>query len=249
MRRAVGVLAAILFFACIDLTTDPDEIVAIEFSELPWPAIVAGDTLRDSTGAAAPLSARLFDADGDLVTGPVEFLVQRGGVRVVNGVYLVADDTATESVGVIASTSGVQSVVRQIEIVAAPDSLAPDPVTPFEWVVPDDPALNTSQPLAARVLSDAAEGVRSWIVTFELAVDDRIISPTDTAQLYLVAENGRVSYVDTTDVVGRASRRLRLKVTPGFLPPDSAVITARASYLGVPLKGSPVRLVLPLSPR
>ncbi|HEX6315439.1 MAG TPA: hypothetical protein VFZ73_11295, partial [Gemmatimonadaceae bacterium] len=163
MRRAGGVIAAILLCAaCIDLTTDPDEIVAIEFSELPWPAVVAGDTLRDATGAAAPLTARLFDADGDVVTGPVEFLVDRGGVRVINGVFLVADDTATESAGLIASTSGIQSVVRQIEIVAAPDSLAADPVTPLEWVVPDDPVLNTSQPLSARVLSSAAEGVRAW---------------------------------------------------------------------------------------
>jgi hypothetical protein len=242
-------MVAVLFFAaCIDLTTDPDEIVAIEFSELPWPAVVAGDTLRDATGAAAPLTAKLFDADGDLVTGPVEFLVQRGGVRVVNGVYLVADDTATESVGLIASTSGIQSVVRQIEIVAAPDSLAADPVTPFEWVVPDDPSLNTSQPLSARVLSAAVEGVRAWVVTFELEVEGLVVPPTDTSQIYLVADNGRVSYVDTTDAFGRASRRLRLKVPPGSSPPDSAVITLRASYLGLPLKGSPVRLVLPMSP-
>jgi hypothetical protein len=240
---------AVLCAACIDLTTDPDEIVAIEFVELPWPSVVAGDTLRDASGTVAPLVARLFDADGDVVTGTVEFLPQQSFVQVVGGGLLVADDTATGTAGIIASTSGIQSVPRQIEIVAAPDSMAADGViAPLQWVVPDDPSLNTSQPLAVRVLSEPDVGVRSWIVTFQLEVEGLQIAPSDTTQIFLVGDNGRPSYADTTDASGRASRRVRLKVAPGLVPPDSAVVTVNAAYKGLPLAGSPVRLVLPLSP-
>jgi hypothetical protein len=246
----VGILVAFCVSACIDLSTDPDEISAIEFVELPWPSIVAGDTLRDANGVAVPLAARLFDGDGDIVSGPVEFLPQRTTLRIVNGDRLVADDTATGSVGLIASTTGIQSVVRQVEIVQAPASLVADgTIIPLEWVVPDDPNLNTSQPLTARILSATGASVRSWIVTFQLEAGGRVIPQNDTTQIFLIGDNGRPSYVDTTDVSGRVARRVRLRIAPGLTPPDSAVITVRASYRGLPLTGSPVTLVLPLGAR
>jgi hypothetical protein len=250
LREWSGVITATLVaVACIDLSVDPDEIVAIELGEFAWPSIVAGDTLRDATGAIAPLVARLFDGEGDVVTGSVEFLVERPGLRVVAGDRLVADDTASGTVGIIASTEGVQSVVRQIEIVTAPRALVADGViTPLRWVVPDNPASNTSQPLGARVIAGPDTGVRSWIVTFQLEAGGRIIPQTDTTQIFLVGDTGRPSYVDTTDAGGRASRRVRLRIAAGLVAPDSAVVTIRASYKGQPLNGSPVRLVLPISP-
>lgn len=249
MKRRLARVAAVAMVAaaCIDLSTDPDEIVAIEFQELPWPSIVAGDTLRGASGAVVPLTVRLLGGDGDVVTGPVEFLTQQSFVRVTSGGLLIADDTATGRAGIIASTTGIQSVVRQIDIVAAPASMAANgAVTTLAWVVPDDPAINTSQPLAVRVLSASNAGVPAWIVTFQLEAGGRQIAVSDTSQIYLVGDNGRPSYADTTDQTGAASRRVRLRVAPGFVPPDSAVITVRAAYKGVPLIGSPVRLVLPL---
>jgi len=251
LKRGWGgaVAAIIVVAACIDLSTDPDEIVAIEFVDLPWPSVVAGDTLRDASGAVTPLVARLFDADGDVVTGPVEFLTQQASIHVIAGDLLVADDTATGIAGIFASTTGIQSTVREIEIVAAPDTIAADGViTPLQWVVPDDPSVNLSQPLSVRVVSASGLGVPAWVVTFQLEAGGRVIPPADTTQLFLVAENGRPSYADTTDASGRASRRLRLKIVPGLVPPDSAVITVIASYRGAPLTGAPVRLVLPLGP-
>ena len=56
MGRVVAAIAVAT--ACIDLSTDPDEIVAIEFQDFPWPSIVAGDTLRDASGAVVPLTVR-----------------------------------------------------------------------------------------------------------------------------------------------------------------------------------------------
>ncbi|NUQ11805.1 MAG: hypothetical protein HUU26_05665 [Gemmatimonadaceae bacterium] len=251
-RRWLAMAALLAGAGCLDLSTDPDEIVAIEFNELPWPSIVAGDTLRDSTGAVATLGARLLDGDGDEVTGPVEFLSQDADVRVLADGRVVADDTASGTARLLASTAGLQSIVRQLEIVAAPDSADPDGTpTPLAWVAPDDPALNVSVPLGLRVLDtsgDTPAGVRGWIVTFDLQVDGQGSSRTDTTRAYLVNDAGRVSYADTTDASGRATRRLRLRVAPGFSPPDSAVILVRASYRGVSLTGAPVRWVLPIRP-
>ena len=244
----VVVAATIVVAACLDYSTDPDEVVAIAFEPLPWPSVVAGDTLRDSSGTAAPLVARLFNGDGEEITGPVEFFTQQPTIEVVSGDFLVADTAATGTAGVFASAIGVQSVAQQVEIVEAPDSMQGGPVLPLEWVVPDDPATNTSQPLAARVLSAANVGVRSWIVRFQLEIGGRVIPETDTTQAFLMGDNGRPSYVDTTDASGTASRRMRLRIEPGLVPPDSAVITVSASYRGVPLNGSPVRLVLPVRP-
>ena len=75
-----------------------------------------------------------------------------------------------------------------------------------------------------------------------------MIPETDTSQVFLMGDNGRPSYVDTTDFSGRVSRRMRLKVLPGLIPPDSAIITVTALHRGAPLTGSPVRLVLPVRP-
>jgi hypothetical protein len=253
IRSSWAFPATLVMCACIDLSTNPDEIVAIEFSVLPWPSIVAGDTLRDASGTVAPLVARLFDGGGDLVEGPVEFLVEQPSLRVVNGNLLVAEATATGRVGVFASTTGIQSTAVQVEVVPRPDSIAPEGViVPLEWVVPDDPGLNTSVPISVRVLSNATPmpaPVRSWIVQYQLEADGRVIPANDTAQIWLASENGRPSYADTTDASGTASRRVRLRVAPGLVPPDSAVITVSASYKGMPLLRSPLVLVLPLVAR
>ncbi len=246
-----GVVVAATFVAaaCFDLSTNPDEIVAIEFVEFPWPSVVAGDTLRDATGAVAPLRARLFGGDGDEVTGTVDFLIQQGAVGVVGGNLLVADDTATGKAGLFASTIGVQSIVRQIEIVAAPDSMAADgTIVPIQWVVPDNPQINVSQPLGARVFSATGVGVRAWVVTFQLEAGGRVIPESDTTQIFLIGDTGRPSYADTTDLQGKVARRVRLRVAPGLVPPDSAVITMSAAYRGTQLTSSPVRVVLPLRP-
>lgn len=251
MRKWSGVVVAatIVVAACLDYSTDPDEVVAIAFDPLPWPSVVAGDTLRDASGAAAKLVAHLFNGDGEEITGPVEFFTQKPTIEVVSGDFLVATAGASGNAGVFASAIGVQSVAQQVEIVDAPDLITADgSVTPLEWVVPDDPARNTSQPLSVRVLSNKPSSVRSWIVRFQLEVGGRVIPESDTTQAFLIAENQRPSYVDTTDVSGRASRNMRLKIAPGLVPPDSAIITVSASFKGAPLRGSPVRLVLPVRP-
>ena len=249
LRGLLAFAAVAIAAACVDLSTDLDAVAAIEFGELAWPSIVAGDTLRDSTGAAARLRARLYDGNGDEVTAEVEFISQDKDVRVVDGSLVVADDKASGTARLLASTSGIQSIVRQLEVVAAPESLAAEgTVSPLSWVVPDDPALNTSVALGVRVLDGAGQGVRSWVVTFELNIRGQVVARSDTSHVFLVNEAGRPSYADTTDTQGIASRKVRLRIAAGLVAPDSAVVTVRASHRGTALRGSAIRLVLPIRP-
>ena len=65
-RRIVAPLAVVLAAvagSCTEIGTNPATVTALEFDSLPYPAVVTGDTLRDSLGNAAPLSATAFNVN------------------------------------------------------------------------------------------------------------------------------------------------------------------------------------------
>ena len=254
MRRVAVAALAFGLAACITLSTDPHEIVAIEFAPLPWPSVVAGDTLRDASGQATPLIARLFDASGDEVTGQtLDFISRDTTVTIGSGNFLVAHSSAiTGTARLLASSVGLQSGVRQVELVPRPDSLAASgTIDTLRLLLPDSPTQNISAPLSAKVISienGTASPVRAWIVGFTLSYRGTTVAPGDTTSAYLVDDAGRPSYADTADVQGTVSRKVRFK-TSGAIPAlDSVIVVATASYRGHALAGSPLRLVLPIKP-
>lgn len=256
-RRALFALFAAVAAgaACVDLSTDPDEIVAIEFRPFAWPSIVAGDTLRDSLGQVTPLEARLFDASGAEVDAEVEFFSRDTLSAVTDADLLVARAAADGTTQLLASGAGIQSSVRRLEVVPRPDSLAPEgTIDTLRWVIPDSPAQNTSGLLRVKLFSRAstpAKGVRSWIVTWSLAFEGQPVAPGDTTRLWLVGETGLASTVDTTDAQGVSARRVRVRVSGGLGlgALDSAVVLVEAKERGASVARSPVRLVLPIKPR
>lgn len=239
--------------ACIDLSTDPDEVVAIEFLEPAWPSVVAGDTLRDAQGQVTPLQALLFDASGDMVSGiPVTFLARDELVRVTDAGLVIGVDTADGQSELVASAPGLQSNVRRLEVVPSPDSIdAGQPVDTLRWVVPDVPSTNTSPNLSARVLhfgDPDTTGVRAWIVHYRLEFNGQVVPPGDTSLVFLVGATGRPQSADTTDANGGVALRVRVRPGPGLGALDSAVVTVEAQYRGLPLPGGPIRIVVPLVP-
>jgi hypothetical protein len=246
------VLVLLSLSACIDWSVDPDEIVAIEFPEPPYPSVVAGDTLRDSTGAVAPLTATFFDGAGNPVPGtPVEFLTRDTTVRIV-GDLVVGTPKNDGTARLIASGAGIQSIVRQIQVVPySPRSLlAQGTVDTLRLSLLGTLEENTSGPISARVAdSSGTNGIRSWIVSFTLQYHGVVVPAGDTTAVWLVNDAGRPSQVDTTDTQGIAARRVRYRVGTTVPPVDSAIVIARASYRGAPLAGSPVQRVLPIRPK
>jgi hypothetical protein len=248
----LGFLLAAALLGCIDLSTDPDEIVAIEFPLLPAPAMVAGDTLRDTMGAVFPLVARLFDASGNEVAGtPVEFLSRDTTVTIVGGNLVVGDSAADGIARLIASAAGLQSIVRQLEVVPeAPDTLREQgAVDTLRINLLGTSQENTSGAIGVQVLDSTGTGVRKWLVSFTLTYQGAVVPPGDTTRVWLVNDAGLPSRVDTTDAQGVASRKVRYRVGTVVPPVDSAIVTAGASYRGAPLAGSPVQRVLPIRPK
>lgn len=246
----------VLTSGCVDLTTNSAEIAAIEFGELPFPAVVAGDTLRDSLGKVAPLSARVFDASGRELPperARPQFISRDPLVRVASGDFAVALPDTEGTARLLASLPGLQSITRQLEVVRRPDSLAasssPDTL---RWVLPDVPSTNVSAELRLRLLrrGPPSAGVRRWVVSFQAFFQGQPLPPGDTSRVYLVDDAGRPSYLDTSDTQGFVSRRVRVRGGAG-LPPrlDSVVVLVRARERGSDVAGSPVRLVLPIRPR
>jgi hypothetical protein len=247
---ALSLLAA----ACLARSTDPDEVIAIELRPPPWPSVVAGDTLRDSLGVVAPLEALLFDGHGDVVTGtPVTFFPRDTLVTVSSTGIVVARDSVNGAVEVVASAPGVQSTVRRLEVVPRPDSLAAQgTIDTLRWVIPDQPSVNVSGELRVQLLNrteTGVQGVRAWIVRWQLEFHGQPVAPGDTSLVFLVDGAGRPTATDTTDGAGNAGVRVRLRTGPGLDPIDSAVVIAEASYRGAPVPGSGLRLVLPLRPQ
>lgn len=253
-RCALGVAsAAATGAACLDFSTNPDEFAAIELRPFPSPAVVAGDTLRDSLGQVAPLEAVVFDGSGDPVEAPVEFIARDTLVTVTATGLAVAKDSVDGVSEILASTVGLQSAVRRLDVVPRPDSLeASGTIDTLRWVIPDAPATNVSTALRVRLLNRTASGVqavRSWVVRFRLEFRGVPVPPDDTSLVYLVGETGQPSSVDTTDVQGFASRRVRLRSGPGLSALDSAVVFVEAQHRGAPVAGAPVRLVVPMVPQ
>lgn len=242
--------AVVALSACIELTVDPKQIAAIEFLAPPNPGIVLGDTLRDTLGVAVRLQAKVFDAGGDLVPdAPLYFVATDTFTHLAGGNYLVANKDTVGTSKVYAVTGQLQSVVRTMAIIRAPDSIAFSPATEdtIRIKVPaTGTSIDTSKAITVRVRS-GAQLVNAVRVRFEFERRGTILAPKDTATYAMVTTGARLSAIDTTDASGNASRTIRVRATAGTPVTDTIVVLATATIGGV-LKSKPARktiLILP----
>jgi hypothetical protein len=241
---AAGALAA----GCTDIDTGPNVATSIEFSALPFPAVVAGDTLRDTSGLAAPLRAIVFNSDNEeIVDAPARYAALETVVTVdsVTGV-LVAGPNADTTTRVVAYVGSLQAAPLRLSLVPRPDSVGPSGTIDTLRYSVIDTTQNLSGDLAVRVVHHGTTDdvpVRDWIVTFALA------DAADSVRARVVADNRRPSAADTTSAAGIAARKVRLFPAGLTSPRDSIVVLARVRYRGMHVAGSPLRLVLPVVPR
>ena len=235
--------------ACADIDTGPNVPASLEFEALPFPAVVAGDTLRDTSGIATPLRATAYNSDNDeIVAAPVRYGVLDNLLSVdsTTGIVVAGAPAVADTSGrVIASIGGLQSAPLRLSIVQRPDSVARSGAVDTLRYSVTDTTKNLSGELAVRVVHRAASGdspVRGWIVTFALQ------NPADSTRARIVGDDGRRSTTDTTSTAGIASRKIRLLPAGLTSARDSIIVLARARYRGADLRGSPVRLILPVQP-
>lgn len=243
------VMAAALVLGCAGINTDPRSVASIALDTIPFPAVVAHDSLRDSLGVARPLHATAYNPQGAALTGvPLRFLVADSGAAVDTATgYVVGDTARATPVRVLAEAGGLQTMPDSLWIVPAPDSVAAqNPADTLAYSLADS-TLNVSTGLVVRVMhrngTTTPTAVRGWLVSY------RIVSPADTVLAQIVGDNGRPARVDTTASDGTASRQIRVRPVRLTASTDSVIVEAMVRFHGAPIAGAPLRFILQVKPR
>jgi hypothetical protein len=250
----LAVLIAAIAGSCTEIGTSPTTVTALEFDSLPYPAVVTGDTLRDSLGRAGHLHAVAFNAAGSVVANAaISFLALDSGVTIDPATGVVTAQLRNGTVRIIASVAGLQTAPETLIVTRRPDSVvATSPLTDtINYTLPDSPS-NVSPALTLQVATrDTANGIQGsqgWLVSYQVLYHGRALAVTDTTIASLLTTGSLPTLLDTTAVGGLASSTLRVRST--LLPPtaDSITVVASVRYHGLPVPGSPVTYLIQLRP-
>ena len=249
-RRWAGCSLALLAAGCIDFGTDTNAIGAISFDGIPYPAVVAGDTLRNEQGQVTALRATVRTGAGDSVpNAKVQFFTRDTTIQLTADGIVIGRASATGLARLFATVDGLQSITREIDVVKRPDSVffvsAPDTMS-----VGAADTTNNSQPFVLRLINKASNnGIKGFLVRYTLEFRGAAIAPGDTTRILLVDDSGRPSALDTTDATGNAGRRVHVRVPALSGVTDSAVVRWRVSAGAYPSIQTEFRHVLRFRPR
>ena len=251
---AAAVVAAAWVGACTDVGTAPDAIVAIAFDSLPYPSVVAGDTMRDSAGRAAPLTAVAYNTSGSVIANPsIRYLSLDTGVDIGPQGYLVATTRTGGTVRVVAAAATLQSLTRTVVVTHPPTLLAASGATDstLKYDSPDRPT-NVGPPMTVKLTRDSAGvsvGVPGFLVSWQATFHGTVVAKADTTASFWTDASARVaSAVDTTAADGTAARSLRIR-TNTLPATDSFFVYASVKYRGAAVAGSPVKFVIHFRPK
>ena len=201
--------------------------------QLPSPGVVAGDTMRDSTGLVAPLRVIGYSVTGDTSKGVTATFVALDTGAHFSGALLIGDKDG-KTVRVVGTVQSVQTQPSSVRVTLSPDTLvAADSVLQRRSYALTSGDTVVSADLATTVfhrVGTVRSGVEAVIVRYviERAPPGNGNGPT------LLLMNGSVpSDRDTTDASGRAARtaRFRLAAKTAFTS-DTASVSATASHRG-----------------
>jgi hypothetical protein len=245
----VGVFVAAIAtaFACTDISGSSTAVLSIQFDSLPVPAVVIRDSLRDTTGAVVHPVVKAFNFNGDQIDqAPVWFQSPDSGITVDSATGIIVGDSLRASPARVIATVGQLQALQNIDVTLRPDLIQLSALDTLEYSILDS-TKNISAPLQVKLTHGVAPNdstVKSWIVSFQIVYQSN-------PQLGDLRNDGdRPSVIDTTDASGIAGRKIRLHslFLSSATAVDSIVVNASARYHGVPVSGSPVRLVLLLKP-
>lgn len=253
----VPVIVAIAAAAgsCTEISTNPTTVAAIEFDTLPYPAIVTGDSLRDSLGNAVPLRATAFNGSGAVIPNPaITYLALDSGLTIGPTGFVTAQ-ARNGRVRLLASTPSLQSDTIGLTIARRPDTVSATTslVDTIHYVLPDNAATNSSPPLTLSLATfDTAGGIKvtqGWLVSWQVLFHGRALATTDTAVASLWTPASVPALLDTTGLDGTATRTLRIR--PVGLPTttESVTVVASVRYRGAPVRGSPVTFLVQILPK
>lgn len=235
--------AAIL--ACTNIPTSSSEVLSFSVDQLPSPGVVVGDTLRDSTGVVRPITVSGYNYQGAAATNPrVRFAAVDRGIRVDSLTGIVRGDSVQPAARIVVTVGSIQATVP-IAVTLRPDSLAPVNERDSLSYSLIDTTVNVSPALSVKLL----HGARGDSVVTGYRVSFAVTRPSGSVAQLVNDAGATGTTSDTTDASGVASRRVKLNVTQLTAASDSVIVMATASYRGVAVRGSPVRLVLKYKPK
>ena len=251
MFAPLAVVLAAVVGSCTEIGTSPTTITSLEFDSLPFPAVVTGDTLRDSLGRAAPLHAIAFNAAGRIVPNPsITYLALDSGLT-IGPTGIVTAQLRNGAVRVIASAPGLQSVPETLVVARRPDSvIATQRVDTLLYSTPDSVGVNVVPALPLQVATrdtvGGITGTQGWLVSYQVFFHGKALAITDTTIASLWNTAGLPALLDTTQSGGTVSPRLRVRST--LLPTltESLTVVATVRYRGAPVPGSPVTYLIQL---
>ncbi len=237
--------------ACNDLG-GAGELAVIEFDSIPYPALLAGDSMRDSLGVVRPLRALAFDGAGQLIDDAdfTFFTTDTGAVIDANDVLRVTRRDGT--VRLVAAFNGLQSAARTVRVTRRPDTtfVSGAAVDTLQYTVPDVAANYGEFKLALRSRDTVgvSPNVVGWSVRWRVVHNGDTLGATDTLLVALQSTTGRRGQVDTTATDGTSTRRLRVFANRLTALTDSFDLVADVRLHGSPVPGSPLRYRLYIRP-
>ena len=230
MRRSVGVLGAMLTLwgatSCLDITSNVPQIASISPVILPWPSVVTGETLFDTTGKVAPIQIIALGTNGRPI--PAQDLIVRfyavdstGKLKVDSLTGIAHGDSLSPSAAVVVSVrqaNGVggfiQTPTMALPVVPVPvaSSRSPDTTFEFDYNVLTTDTLSSgllSPPLTVTVQATDTV-VQKYLVMYQIVMRPPSVSSAAGPTLVLRG-NGADSTVAVTNASGQASLQLRVR--------------------------------------
>ena len=242
-------MAVVVLWSCGDVPTFADGIASISPIEFPSLAVVAGDTLRDSLGRAAPLRVRAFDRDGQAVPGVTAvYLVSPAdaGIRIDAKGFVIATDSV-RAVHLVARIGGrLQTADTSLYVVARPDQIVGQGTTDS---LAGAPAKGPLQVTVTGTRGTTRSPTRGIVVKYQIVAVNGVTT-IDSSRVFLVDDankplrNSSTTAIDTTDVSGVASRFITVSDTTGIRTIEIRA-TARPLHAET-IVGNPVSFRIPL---
>jgi hypothetical protein len=234
MGRATGVLATMVALwaatSCLDITSNVPQIGAITPVILPFPSVVTGESLFDTTGKAASIQVMAFGTNGKPI--PPQDLIVRfyavdstGKLKVDSLSGKAFGDSLSPSAAVVVSVRQangvggfVQTPTTALPVVPVPISASrsPDTSTTFDYNVLVTDTLSSgllSPPLTVTVQAQDTV-VQKYLVTYQI-VSRPAPASSGVGPTLVLRGNGADSTVAVTNAAGQAS--LQLQVRPSAL--------------------------------
>lgn len=232
-RNAAIVVATFGWYllSCTEVPTPEGGGVSISTVRRPSPGLVAGDTLRDSTGLVAPLSVIAYGLDDQpLDPQPAVTFVSLDTIARLAGNYLIGNTTGTARVvGIVGS---LQTRVDSIPVTLSPDTIvgSDSVLHRVSYTLAGDTVVNSGE-LGTLVQHRLPTTSPVQAVVVRYAITKAPVG--NSAPTALIVTGNRASDRDTTDTQGKASRvaRLRLGALSSFVV-DTVMVDATASYRG-----------------